>query len=559
METLNENYIAINSLDITNESVKKSHILVLGKRGCGKSTLVKNFIKINKISQDNITVMSRQERFNTFYKDFVNENNIFFEYDSKILENLMYEQKEKKDTFDDVEDKYIIIDDCVNKFVLDNQLKDILMYGKDYKIHLIICVQYMFKISQEDLTHIDYIFLFKELMESYKKKYYNIFAGFMPNYNSFNRIFDELSKDEYSCMVIYNNPYSYNMFDKILHYKTPKPSTFNEYELNNMVKYPHINIIAKRGSGKLYLIKDIIQKLNYKNVVVISRTERFDTFFGNFLPKENIKYEYKSEIIEKILSDQENQIKKFKEGKIKEEDAELLLVLDDCLSCKGSWVRDQPIQELLFNARHYKIGFVLTMQYPLGITPELRCNFDYVYLFAEDFVSNIKRIYEHYAGCFPNFCAFKEVYNELTKDYKSMVIVNRGVKTNIYEKIFYYKVRDTSHKETNINLENNVSINMSQQDTKSCDLLSNNLYNLVNENKIQSDTIDILNNQIIEKKINLDEDFMSLGTNSQNQNSVKEMNNRSTVSQNKNLSEIDKMILLKVLNILESIVNKIYN
>ena len=72
--------------------------------------------------------------------------------------------------------------------------------------------------------------------------------------------------------------------------------------------------------------------------------------------------------------------------------------------------------ELLFNGRHYQLMYMLTMQFPLGITPELRCNFDYIFLLADDNTSNIKRMYEHYAGMFPDFNSFKQVFTQLTKN-----------------------------------------------------------------------------------------------------------------------------------------------
>jgi hypothetical protein len=118
--------------------------------------------------------------------------------------------------------------------------------------------------------------------------------------------------------------------------------------------------------------------------------------------------------------------------------------MDDCLGQKGSWVRDKPIQELLYNGRHYKIMYILTMQFPLGITPELRSNFDYIFLLAEDYISNQKRIYDHYAGMFPSFDSFRQVFMQLTQDYGSMVIVNRGVKNSLFDKIFYYKAPNLS-------------------------------------------------------------------------------------------------------------------
>ena len=79
------------------------------------------------------------------------------------------------------------------------------------------------------------------------------------------------------------------------------------------------------------------------------------------------------------------------------------------------------------------------MQFPLGITPELRCNFDYIFLLAEDFYSNLKRLYDHYAGMFPTFDSFRTVFKELTNDFGCMVIVNRGARSTFLEKVFWYK------------------------------------------------------------------------------------------------------------------------
>jgi hypothetical protein len=216
----------------------------------------------------------------------------------------------------------------------------------------------------------------------------------------------------------------------------------NEFSLNMMVENPSIVMIAKRGSGKSWVCKAI---LNYFKKIpvglIIAPTDRMNCFYGDFFPDSYIHYEYRSEIIEKLLSRQTIMIEKEKEKKNngKKLDPRAFIVMDDCLASKGTWMRDKPISELLFNGRHYKIMYILTMQYPLGIVPNLRSNFDYIFLLAEDFITNIKRLYDNYAGMFPNLNAFKEVFEQLTKDFGSMVIVNRGARSSFLEKIYYYK------------------------------------------------------------------------------------------------------------------------
>ena len=83
--------------------------------------------------------------------------------------------------------------------------------------------------------------------------------------------------------------------------------------------------------------------------------------------------------------------------------------------------------------------YILSMQFPLGISPELRVNFDYIFLLADDMVSNLKRIHEHYAGIIGSFEVFKQIFSQLTADFGVMVIVNRGARASLSDKIFWYK------------------------------------------------------------------------------------------------------------------------
>ena len=217
-----------------------------------------------------------------------------------------------------------------------------------------------------------------------------------------------------------------------------------EFQLESMCENPAIIMIAKRASGKSWVCRAILK--HFKDIpvgIIIAPTEKMSTpaFYSDFIPDTYIHYEYKSEIIEKLIYRQdkmiEKQQEKDKEGKII--DPRAFILMDDCLSTKGSWMKDQPIMELLFNGRHYRLMYLLTMQFALGITPELRCNFDYIFLLAEDFYSNLKRLYDHYAGMFPTFDSFRQVFRELTSDFGAMVIVNRGARTSFLEKVYWYK------------------------------------------------------------------------------------------------------------------------
>mgnify|MGYP000542468758 CR=1 FL=1 len=101
-------------------------------------------------------------------------------------------------------------------------------------------------------------------------------------------------------------------------------------------------------------------------------------------------------------------------------DPRAFLILDDCLY-DNTWTRDINVRSLFMNGRHYKIMFLITMQYALGIPPNLRTNIDYVFILRENYISNRKRLYEHWAGMFPSFEIFCQVMNSL-ENFECLVI-----------------------------------------------------------------------------------------------------------------------------------------
>jgi Poxvirus A32 protein len=218
-------------------------------------------------------------------------------------------------------------------------------------------------------------------------------------------------------------------------------------QLSKMPDSPTIIIIAKRRSGKSWVCRDLLR--HFKKIpvgIIIAKSEykQEKPFYAEFCPDSYIHYEYKSKTIENLMLRQEQMIQKqkdkAKQGKII--DPRAFLLMDDCLSDKGVWAKDQLFYELMYNGRHYKILFILTMQAPLGIKPELRSNFDYFMLLATDIQSDLKKLYEHYAGMFKKLKTFIDVFKQLTKDHGVMIIANCDADADFSDKILWYKASD---------------------------------------------------------------------------------------------------------------------
>lgn len=218
--------------------------------------------------------------------------------------------------------------------------------------------------------------------------------------------------------------------------------SIKKFSFDQFVPNPAIVMIAKRGSGKSFVLRAIL--FHYRHIpagLIICPTDSESGFYEKFYPDSYIRYEYNPEHIKKLFIRQmalkNKNVKRESEGK-KPVDRRCILVMDDCMASAKSWQNDQGIKDVFANGRHYEIMYIFTMQYPKGIHPELRSNFDYFFLLADDTVANIKKLYDNYAGMFASVDVFKQVFDQLTADYGCMVVVNRGARNALTDKIFWY-------------------------------------------------------------------------------------------------------------------------
>ena len=208
-------------------------------------------------------------------------------------------------------------------------------------------------------------------------------------------------------------------------------------------KGPVVVLIGRRDTGKSFLVRDL---LYYHQDIpigtVISGTEAGNGFYGEHVPKLFIHDEYNSAIIENILKRQKavlkqvkKEIQQYRRSTI---DPRTFVILDDCLF-DATWTKDKMMRLLFMNGRHWKIMMIITMQYPLGIPPNLRTNIDYVFILREPYINNRKRIWENYAGMFPTMESFCQVMDQCTENYECLVINNNAKSNKLQDQIFWYK------------------------------------------------------------------------------------------------------------------------
>lgn len=218
--------------------------------------------------------------------------------------------------------------------------------------------------------------------------------------------------------------------------------TLRRFDLRKITDDCVVVLIGKRNTGKSVVLKDILySKQDFPFGFAVSMSEEAKPFFGNFMPNSLVFNEYDNKIVDSLKKRQKTILQKMQ--KMNEElkrkiDSRAFLVLDDCLADAKSWKNSTQIREMFMNGRHYDIMFMLTLQYPKGITPNLRSNVDFVVITRGYGENLLRSIYLEYCDCVPTFDMFKKIMASLG-EYEVLVIDKLSQSSKLEEKIFYYK------------------------------------------------------------------------------------------------------------------------
>jgi len=220
---------------------------------------------------------------------------------------------------------------------------------------------------------------------------------------------------------------------------------FSSFNLDTLCSNPQICLIGKRGTGKTRTITNIIDssenKESFTNMLIICPVDKYNSYYVNKYPQAKVLHQYNNTAITEYLMTASSKLSNNQHFKG-------CVVLDDCLSSRGDWAKDKAIMKLFYNHKSYDTTFLVAMQFSLGFGLDLRINFDYIFLYAEDFYSNQKRLYDHYGGIFPSFDIFRKNLLDLTTEFRTMVICNRNppvknmeLQFTIENKVFYHKAK----------------------------------------------------------------------------------------------------------------------
>lgn len=222
---------------------------------------------------------------------------------------------------------------------------------------------------------------------------------------------------------------------KELDLNTLNPVDAKDYK--NGVKYV---CIGKPGSGKSTVIKHIIysKKHIFPVAKVFSGTEDSNGFFGQWIPDIFIT----QGLDPKDLSGLENFRKR---QKIAHKHLEpigdnpwAVIVIDDCTSDK-SFLKKPIVQEMYKNGRHWRMMYILSLQYCMDLPSDVRGSVDGTFIFRETNPQNRERLFKNYGACIGTLSEWNELMDQLTEDYHCIFVKNNVQSNKIEDTIFYFK------------------------------------------------------------------------------------------------------------------------
>jgi len=194
-------------------------VLILGRRGTGKSNLLFNMLFHLRDSFDtgcamSPTMSSRQEMKQVFPEALVFEEGYSVDQLSKLLGAM-------KETVEKGKERHALLclDDCMADRALfkGEPIRDLHLNGRHYFTGFINCAQFLMDMTPDIRTQTDYVFVLRCGIHDEKAKLHKYFFGCVQKYSDFDKIFTECTQN-YGAIVLDNTLASTGM-SNIFYYK----------------------------------------------------------------------------------------------------------------------------------------------------------------------------------------------------------------------------------------------------------------------------------------------------------------------------------------------------
>lgn len=108
--------------------------------------------------------------------------------------------------------------------------------------------------------------------------------------------------------------------------------------------------------------------------------------------------------------------------------------------CDDTKVFNKPLYQGLYkNGRHWKMMYILSVQYIMDQKVFMRSNCDGTFIGRETNLDNRKKLWKNFAGCVPTFELFNQLMDTFTSDFEFLFVRNNFPSNKLEDLVFYWK------------------------------------------------------------------------------------------------------------------------
>lgn len=200
---------------------------VVGRRGSGKSVIIKDILYSKRNVLPFGLVMSGTEAGNGYFGKFVPEVFVYDDFNADALDKLLERQKRasKKGNMKRV---FVVLDDLAydNSIMKKPTLRFIFMNGRHLNIFLIFSSQYVADLGPPAIrANIDVLFVCREAIQANRWRLYNMFFGCFDSFEDFNKVLNACTED-YGVLVLDNTKLTSKIEDCVFWWKAKMRDDF---------------------------------------------------------------------------------------------------------------------------------------------------------------------------------------------------------------------------------------------------------------------------------------------------------------------------------------------
>lgn len=194
-----------------------------------------------------------------------------------------------------------------------------------------------------------------------------------------------------------------------------------------------IVVLGRRRSGKSSVVLSLLYHLRHTFDVVFAFCPTSDMAqkFQKIIPDCFVWNETQSEeMLNKML-------RVFSDLLANNKSRRGAIVSDDC-SFDGKFFRTIAAREMAYNGRNENFTWIVTCQGDVDLPKHIRAQIDYVFLMKDNFKTTKENLFKYYAGIFPSQNDFNLTFDQVTQNFKALVIDRTETTNEINKCVFYF-------------------------------------------------------------------------------------------------------------------------